>query len=257
MFKSLLSVTIGLCVFGIANPANAKTEAKPAIVLAAASLQESLDAAANRWSAKGHPKPRISFAGSSALARQIQAGAPADIFISADMAWMDSVQSQGLLRRGTRSNFLQNSLVLIAHKSNPVRVDIRQDRSLVSALGRGRLAVADPVNVPAGKYAKQALTHLNAWSSVRDRLAPADNVRSAMALVSRRAAPLGIVYETDARADPNVRIIAKFPANTHEQITYPLASIASSRNPEGNAFRQFLVSQEGKAIFRRFGFGVR
>lgn len=230
---------------------------QPPTVLAAASLQESMNAAADAWKAKGHPRPRISFAGSSALARQIEAGAPADIFVSADEPWMDEVQSRGLLRKGTRVSFLRNSLVLVAPRASTVRLRIAPGMALAGALGGGRLAIADPAGVPAGVYAKQALTKLGVWNSVQGRLAPGESVRAALALVSRGVAPLGIVYATDARADPGVRVVGVFPPASHDPISYPVAVIASSRNPEADAFRRYLVSAEGKAVFRRFGFGTK
>nr|WP_236549077.1 MULTISPECIES: molybdate ABC transporter substrate-binding protein [Novosphingobium] len=227
------------------------------LVLAAASLQESMNAAADAWTAKGHPRPKISFAGSSALARQIEAGAPADIFVSADEPWMDEVQSKGLLRAKTRVSFLTNDLVLIAPAAKPSRLKIRPGFALAAALGPNRLAVADTNAVPAGVYAKQALTRLKVWPSVQGKLAPAENVRAALALVSRGAAPLGIVYSTDARAEPGVRVVDTFPASSHDPISYPVAVLASSRHKDAEGFRRFLISAEGKAVFRRFGFGTR
>lgn len=239
----------------------AATQAAPArqapLVLAAASLQESMNAAADAWKARGHPRPRISFAGSSALARQLQSGAPADLFVSADEPWMDAVQSKGLIRKGTRVSFLRNSLVLIAPRTSTVRLRVGPGMPLARALGRSRLAIADPAGVPAGLYARQALTRLGTWASVKDRLAPGESVRAALALVSRGAAPLGIVYATDARADPGVRVVGVFPPTSHDPISYPVAVIANSRNPEADAFRRYLISAEGKAVFRRFGFRTK
>ncbi|WP_231568349.1 molybdate ABC transporter substrate-binding protein [Novosphingobium malaysiense] len=227
------------------------------IVLAAASLQESMNAAADAWEAKGHRRPRISFAGSSALARQVEAGAPADLFVSADEAWMDELESKNLLRSGTRSSFLRNTLVLIAPTDSKTILAVRPGMPLAEELGSGRLAIADPGGVPAGIYAKQSLTNLGLWDSVRGKLAPAENVRAALALVSRGAAPLGVVYGTDAQADPAVKVAGVFPQTSHDPISYPVALLDSSRNPDAEHFRQFLISSEGKAIFRRFGFGTQ
>jgi molybdate transport system substrate-binding protein len=227
------------------------------LVLAAASLQESMNAAADAWSAKGHPRPRISFAGSSALARQIEAGAPADLFVSADEPWMDELEGKKLLKPGTRVSFLRNTLVLIAPRTSKTKLTVRPNMPLAEALGSSRLAIADPNGVPAGIYAKQALTKLGVWNSVQTKLAPAENVRAALALVSRGAAPLGVVYGTDASADPSVKIIGTFPQNSHKPISYPVARLAASRNPEAEGFRRFLISGEGKAIFHRFGFGTK
>ncbi|MYL96976.1 molybdate ABC transporter substrate-binding protein [Novosphingobium sp. FGD1] len=249
-----LTATFAL-VFASAAPA--ATAPKAPVVLAAASLQESMNAAADAWKAKGHPRPRISFAGSSALARQIEAGAPADIFVSADEPWMDEVQSRGLLRKGSRVSFLRNSLVLVAPRASTVRLRISTGMPLAKALGGGRLAIADPSGVPAGVYGKQALTRLGVWRSVEGKLAPGESVRAALALVSRGAAPLGIVYATDARADRGVRVVGWFPASSHDPISYPVALIASSRNPEAEAFRRYLVSTAGKAVFRRYGFATK
>ncbi|MGE4432145.1 MAG: molybdate ABC transporter substrate-binding protein [Sphingobium sp.] len=230
---------------------------KPPLVLAAASLQESLEAAASSWAAKGHARPVLSFAASSALARQIDAGAPADLFLSADEAWMDYVAARKRIVAGTRLSFLHNRLVLIAPVASSVRLTIAPRFPLARALGRGRLAMADPAAVPAGKYGKAALQKLGVWSSVETRIASAENVRAAMALVERGAAPLGIVYATDARASAKVRVVGTFPATSHPPISYPVARLAASTSPEAEGFRRFLISREGKAIFARYGFAPR
>jgi molybdate transport system substrate-binding protein len=256
MHKSLAIVVTAFALLLPGVVAAAPARQAP-LVLAAASLQESMNAAADAWKAKGHPRPRISFAGSSALARQIEAGAPADLFVSADEPWMDEVQSKGLLRKGSRVSFLRNALVLIAPRASTVRLRVGAGMPLARALGPGRLAVADPAGVPAGVYARQALTRLGVWNAVQGRLAPGESVRAALALVSRGAAPLGVVYATDARADPGVRVVGTFPAASHDPISYPVALIAASRNPEAEGFRRYLVSSEGKAVFRRFGFGTK
>ena len=226
------------------------------LVLAAASLQESLNVAADRWTAKGHRRPVISFAGSSQLARQVESGARADIFISADEEWMDYVAAKGLLRRGTRVSFLNNRLVLIAPASSNVRLAIGPRFPLARALGGGRLAMADPASVPAGKYGKEALTNLGVWQGVEPKVARAENVRAALTLVRRGAAPLGIVYATDARAGGGVRVVDMFPVTSHTPVTYPVAILTASRHRDADAFRRFLIGTEGKAIFRGFGFGA-
>lgn len=227
------------------------------LILAAASLQEAMNDAADAWAARRHPRPVLSFAGSSALARQIEAGAPADMFISADTEWMDYVAAKRLIRPNTRSPFLSNSLVLIAPSDSRVRLTIARNFPLVRALGDGRLAMADPNAVPAGKYGKDALTHLGVWPSVAGRVAAAENVRAALALVERGAAPLGIVYATDARASTRVKVVGAFPANSHAPITYPLALLSRSSHPDAEAFRRFLLSPQGRAIFARRGFSLR
>ena len=250
--------TLALFVFALclaAAPAHA--EERGPVVLAAASLQEALTDAAAAWAAKGHPRPVISFAGSSALARQIEAGAPADMFISADSEWMDYVAGKGLLRRGSRAAFLSNRLVLIAPKASTAKLVIAQRFPLARALGKGRLAMADPDSVPAGKYGKAALSSLGVWAQVQAKIARAENVRAALALVERGEAPFGIAYATDARASAKVRVVGTFAASSHPPITYPLAMLRRSTDPEADTFRAFLLSREGKAIFARRGFVTR
>lgn len=235
-----------------ASPATAGD--RPPLVLAAASLHESLTRAADAWATQGHPRPLLSFAASPALARQILAGAPVDLFISADEQWMNAVAANGLVRRGTRVSLLGNRLVLIAPAGGRARLSIRPHFPLARALGRGRLAVADPDSVPAGRYAKAALTSLGVWGEVEAKLAPAENVRAALAFVERGEAPLGIVYATDARASRKVRIVATFPASSHPPIVYPIALLTTGRSRDSESFRRFLISERGKAIFRSFGF---
>lgn len=237
--------------------APAAAQPRAPLVLAAASLQESLGAAADAWARRGHPRPVISFAASSALARQIESGAPADMFVSADEVWMDYLAGRKLLRGGTRVPLLTNRLVLVAPAGSKLRLTIGRGFPLARALGKGRLAMADPDAVPAGKYGRQALTRLGVWHSVKSRIARAENVRAALAFVARGEAPLGIVYATDARAEPGVRVVGTFPAASHAPITYPVALLARSTSRDAEAFRRYLVSPQGKAIFRRFGFGVR
>jgi molybdate transport system substrate-binding protein len=242
-------------VLAIAKPALAQS--KGPLVLAAASLQESLNAAADGWAHKGHPRPVISFAASSALARQIESGAPADLFISADEEWMNYIAGKGNVRPNTRVSFLTNSLALIAPANSKVRLTIGPRFPLAQALGNGRLAMADPDAVPAGKYGKESLTKLGVWPSVEGKVARTENVRAALALVDRGETPLGIVYATDAKADNGVRVVGTFPASSHAPITYPIATLTASTNRNTEGFRRYLISAEGKAIFSRFGFGTR
>ena len=239
----------------LAGPASAAPAQAP-LVLAAASLQESMTAAADVWAKKGHPKPVISFAASSTLARQVEAGAAADLFVSADEEWMDALAAKGLIVPATRSDFLGNRLVVVAPAGSKVRIPLKPG-PLARVLGAGPLAMADTESVPAGKYGKAALLKLGVWDAVSAHVVRAENVRAALALVERGAAPLGIVYATDARASAKVRIAGVFPATSHPPITYPIAGLKASANPEGEAFRRFLVSREGKAIFLRFGFSAR
>ncbi|MFA5963237.1 MAG: molybdate ABC transporter substrate-binding protein [Sphingomonas sp.] len=247
MLRALLA-TLALLLIGAA-PA-------PPVVLAAASLQESMNAAADAWARHGHVRPVISFAGSSALARQIEAGAPADLFASADEDWMDELARKGLIAAGTRTDFLGNRLVVVAAPGGPAHIPAR-GAALARVLGAGPLAMADPDSVPAGKYGKAALVSLGAWDAVAAHVVRAESVRAALALVERGAAPFGIVYATDARAARAARVVGVFPAVSHPPIVYPLARLRAATNPDGEGFRRFLLSREGRAIFVRFGFTVR
>lgn len=246
-------MVLGMVVALIALvPASAR--AKAPLVLAAASLQESLTAAADQWAKRGHAKPTISFAASSALARQIDAGAPADLFISADEQWMDDVQKNGHVAPGTRVSFLANRLVLIAPADSKANIAIRKGMPLAQALGDRKLAMADPDSVPAGKYGKAALTSLGVWPQVQTKVARGDSVRAALAFVERDEAPYGIVYETDAKASNAVRVVGIFPENTHLPITYPVARLTTSTSSEAEGFRLFLISATGRALFQGYGF---
>ena len=238
-------------------PPAAIAQPRPPLVLAAASLQESMSAAADAWARAGHPRPVVSFAASSALSRQVIAGAPADLFVSADEEWMDALAAKHLIVPTSRANFLGNRLVVVAKAGNPMRIPLRPAAALARVLGAGPLAMADPAGVPAGRYGKQALQRLGAWGALSPKVVGAENVRAALALVERGAAPLGIVYATDARAAPGIRIAGVFPATAHAPIVYPIARLAASRNPEAEAFRRFLLSPRGKAIFVRHGFSAR
>ncbi|MEO7564494.1 MAG: molybdate ABC transporter substrate-binding protein [Sphingomicrobium sp.] len=238
----------------IASPAAAAARNRPPTVLAAASLQESLTKAADAWTARGHARPVISFAASSALARQIEAGAPADLFISADEGWMDQIARKGLVKAGTRSSFLGNSLVLIAPASARRTVTIRAGFPLARLLGPGRLSIADPDSVPAGKYAKAALVSLGVWRGVEDKLARGENVRAALAFVERGETPFGIVYKTDARASTKVWVAGTFPTSSYPRISYPIARLNSATSRDSEGFRRFLISPAGLHIFRAYGF---
>jgi molybdate transport system substrate-binding protein len=246
--RRLIGVALGLCL--IAIPAAAQRGDGP-LVLAAASLQESMTTAADAWARKGFRRPVVSFAASSVLARQVAAGGRADLFVSADVEWMDDLDRRAMLAPGTRTPFLGNRLVLVA------RADTPAPRRPLAAMLRGRIAVADPASVPAGRYAEAALRRLRLWNAAAPRLVRAENVRAAMALVERGAAPYGIVYATDARASARVRVAGVFPQSSHPPIVYPLARLRSSTHPEAERFRQFLLSDEGRAIFTRYGFSRR
>ncbi|WP_254913973.1 molybdate ABC transporter substrate-binding protein [Sphingobium sp. Z007] len=237
----------------MANPVGAANERGP-VVLAAASLQDVLTVAATEWARQGHVQPILSFAGSSALARQIQAGAPADLFISADEDWMDVVEKAGSVRAGARADIAGNRLVLVAPLRQPVRLTIGRGMPIARTLGSSRLAMADPDSVPAGRYGKAALNKLGVWTGVAAKLVRAENVRAALALVERGEAKLGVVYATDARASRKVRIVGVFPADSHPPIRYPVARLKSSRHPDAEGFRRFLLSPKGRAVLTRYGF---
>ena len=236
--------------------APAAAQQRGPLLLAAASMQEAMTAAADAWAARGHPRPVLSFAGSSALARQIRAGAPADLFVSADEDWMDDVEKAGLVMRGTRANLAGNRLVLVRPANTRLSLRIGRNMPIARALGDGRLAMANPDSVPAGKYGKAALTALGVWPSVAPKVARADNVRAALALVERGATPLGIVYATDARAGNGVAIVGAFPESSHAPIRYPLARLTASRHRDAEGFRRFLLSSAGRSILKRYGFSA-
>jgi molybdate transport system substrate-binding protein len=240
-----------------AFPALAQTPAPPTVtVFAAASLKESLDAVAVQWQARSGQKVLVSYAASSALAKQIEQGAPADIYISADGEWMDYLAGKKLVDPASRFNLVGNQLVMIAPADSPVKKLRLDANSLHGALGDARLAVAETSSVPAGRYAKQSLEHLKLWPVVESHLASAENVRAAMAFVARGECPLGIVYATDALAEPKVRVVASFPASSHEAIIYPAARTAASDPAVSRGFLAFLKGSQARAIFRRAGFSL-
>jgi molybdate transport system substrate-binding protein len=249
-FVALLGLLMAL---GLARAACA---ADDVLVFAAASLKNALDDAAHAFEKQGGAPVKISYAASPQLAKQIENGAPADIFVSADLDWMDYLQKRNLIEPATRKNLLGNRLVLVAPADSTVKVDIRPGFDLAGLLKGGRLAMADPDSVPAGKYGKAALENLGVWNMVQPHVAGAENVRAALLYVDRRETPLGIVYATDAAADPGVRIVGTFPENTHPPIIYPVALTASSKNPESAKFLAFLESPAAKPAFEKQGFTV-
>jgi len=231
---------------------------EPVTVFAAASLTDALRELGRSWEARGNSAPRLSFAASSALARQIEQGAPADLFMSADEPWADYLAERGLLAEGTRSSPLGNALVLVAPADRARAVDLARGTDMLALLGGGRLATGDPSNVPAGRYAREALTWMGQWDRIAPRLARADNVRSALLLVERGEAPLGIVYATDAMASPGVRVIGTFPPESHTAITYPFAlTRRSAGNNRARALLEFLRGPEAAGAWQRFGFSMR
>ncbi len=234
-----------------------KTEATTITIFAAASLRNALDNAAKAYDKSTGNKVVISYAGSSALAKQIAQGAPADIFISADLDWMNYVQKAKIIKDDTRFNLLGNRLVLIAPKSSTVSVKIAKDFPLATILGDNHIAMANVKAVPAGKYGSAALRKLGVWSAVEPKVAQAANVRAALALVAQGEAPLGIVYETDAAAEPKVKIIDVFPEDTHPPIIYPIAMIAATKNADAaKAFIDYLKTPGAQAFFTEQGFTI-
>ena len=223
-------------------------------VFAAASLKNALDEAGRQYEQRSGNKVINSYAASSALARQIENGAPADLFISADTDWMDHVEKRNLLKPGTRINLLRNEIVLIAPAASAVAVEIKRNFPLAQLLGDNRLAMADPDSVPAGKYGKAALQALGVWPSVANKVARAENVTAALLFVSRAEAPLGIVYRTDAVSDKRVRIVGAFPAGTHPPVVYPAALLVSGKSPNAAKFFEYLKSGSAMEIFRKHGF---
>jgi molybdate transport system substrate-binding protein len=238
----------------IAGPAAAP--GRDVLVFAAASLKNALDDANAEYQKQTGRKVVVSYAASPTLAKQIEAAAPADVFISADLDWMDYLARRKLIKPETRANFLGNRLVLISPLGAQRDVTVAPGFPLAALLGQGRLAMADPDAVPAGKYGKAALEHLGVWSAVQARLARTDNVRAALALVSRGEAPLGVVYQTDAAADPKVKIVGFFGEDTHPPITYPMAALAASTAPAAPAYLQFLRSPAARPCFEKQGFTV-
>ena len=232
-------------------------QANPLQIYAAVSLKNALDRIAKDWAAQGHAPLVLNYAASSTLAQQIAAGAPADVFFSADLAWMDWLAARGMIRSGQRRLILGNDLVLISAAQSSLTLRLEQGANLRHALGDGLLAIADPRTVPAGKYGKAALVSLGLWDQVSDRLAPADHVRAVVQFVARGEAPLGIVYRTDLRAEPSLRLVAVFPTGTHEPIRYPAAVMMASTHPQAVDFLTYLEGAQAQAHFSAEGFLTR
>ena len=243
-----------LVALSIIAPARAEVAPKPEIlVFAAASLTNVLGELSTSWTQRSGVNVKLSFAASSVLARQIEAGGKADVFIPADPEWMDYLAQRGLIDASTRRNLVGNRLVLIAPADSTIRLRIAPGFDLAGALEGGRLATGDPDTVPVGRYVRSALVSLGVWDKMADRLVRADNVRSALMFVARGEVPLGIVYATDARVDRKVRIVDTFPENTHAPITYPGATIKGAR-PEAANYVAFLGSPEAAATWKKSGF---
>lgn len=223
-------------------------------VYAASSLKDALDELAKRFEKDTGNRVIASYAGSPMLARQIEKGAPADLFISADRDWMDYLEKRNAIRPGSRVNIVLNRLVLVAPVESSIALTIGPNFPLSATLGKGRLAMADPDSVPAGKYGKAALEKLGVWKEVAPKVARAENVRAALALVARAEAPLGIVYSTDANAERKVRVVDKFSPTLHPPIVYPAAVLAESQSKIADALLRFLQSALARAVWQHYGF---
>ena len=249
--RSLLAAMLvgALLCPGIAGAQTALT------VFAAASLKNALDEVNAAFTRRTRVKVVVSYAATSALVKQIEAGAPADVFLSADLRWMDYAAERKLIKPDTRVNLLGNALVLIAPKPSKVdNIAISKGFDIAALAGQGRIAVANVESVPAGRYAKAALQSLGAWPAAEKKLAMAENVRAALAFVARGETQVGIVYSTDAKAEPNVKVIGAFPDGAHPPVIYPVAAAAATAKPEVARYLTFLRSREAKAAFERHGF---
>ena len=262
MFRRSLLAALGAVLLACAGPDSLRAqEPAPLTIFAAASLQDALRALEPAWraAAPGNVPLRFSFAASSALARQIEQGAPADLFMSADEPWMDYLAERNMIAPATRISPLGNALVLVAPANSPLpALTLGRATDLATLLGQGRLATGDPAHVPVGRYAQQALEWMGQWQAIGSRLARADNVRSALLLVERGEAPLGIVYATDAKASQGVRVIGTFPGESHPPVTYPFAvTRRAEANPQAQAALAFLAGPATAATWQRYGFSLR
>ncbi|ARQ60426.1 molybdenum ABC transporter substrate-binding protein ModA [Rhizobium sp. Kim5] len=255
-WMKLTTAAIAASWLGAAALPTKAEAAEKLTVFAAASLKDALDAANAAWAKESGKQAVTSYAASGALAKQIENAAPADIFISADLDWMDYLAKKNLIKADSRTNLLGNRIVLVAEKDKAKPVEIKQGFDLAGLLGDGKLAMGEPKSVPAGKYAMAALEKLVVWTSVETKVAGAESVRAALALVSRGEAPYGIVYQTDATADKGVAIVGTFPADSHPPIIYPVAILAESRNPDAAAYLDFLKSDKAAGFFTAQGFTV-
>jgi len=255
MSRKLLCIV--LLFFAPGSPAQpaTSTQQRPVLVFAAASLTDALQEIASNCEKSGHVPVKSSFAASSSLARQIESGAQADVFFSADTDWMDYLEKHNLIQVATRRNVLGNTLVLIAPAQSQIKLKIAPHFPLAAALGEGRLATGDPDSVPVGRYARSALKTLGVWDQVANRIARAENVRVALLYVTRGEAPLGIVYGSDTLVEKGVRVVDTFPPDTHEPIVYPVA-LTRSAQPAAATFMSCLVSPPSEQIFVKYGFKV-
>lgn len=260
MSKTFLKSLVLICALGVSSLAKAApTEPQAISVFAAASLQNALSDIAKAYTAQTGVAVRLTFGGSPSIARQIEQGAPADIIISADGDWMDHVQTRNLIDPASRTNLISNRLVLVAPVAAPVTLALTPpasaQKAMARTLGPGRLAMADPDTVPAGRYGKAGLVTLGLWDGVKGKIAPSDSVRNALAFVARGEAPLGLVYASDAVAEPKVKIVGVLPRTSHPLIVYPGAVVQASKVPDqAKAFLAWLKSRRAQAILLKAGF---
>lgn len=252
---SLPHRAIGAILLALFLTSGHAAEPPPVTVFAAASLTDALKQVGDDFTKETGVPIRFSFAASSTLARQIEAGSAADVFLSADIDWMDYLDQRNLIRKASRRNLLGNRLALVAPADSKLVLKIAPHFALRAALGDERLATGDPDSVPVGRYARQALTSLGVWEEVADRLVRAENVRGALMFVERGEVPIGIVYETDAAIDPKVRVIDLFPPGSHAAIVCP-AALLPGASADGARFQAYLQGPQAKAVFTRFGFAV-
>jgi molybdate transport system substrate-binding protein len=256
--RALLTTVLAmLCLLTAAVPKTAAQSPAKLIVFAASSLTDALQEIGGAFGRAGGPPVTFSFAASSTLAKQIEAGADGDLFLAADTAWLDYLDQRGLIIPETRRPLLGNALVLVVPAAQARTLTIRGDGAWLAALPAGRIATGDPAHVPVGRYARQALERLGVWAAVEPRLARADNVRSALVLVERGEAAAGIVYATDVAASKRVTVAGIFPADSHDPITYPVALLKGRDGPTARRFLAYLASAEARAIFAKHGFTVR
>jgi molybdate transport system substrate-binding protein len=248
--RRLFGAVAGAACLCVSQPALAER----VTVYAAASLKESVDEIAKQVQAQSGDRIVVSYAGSSALAKQIENGAPADVFISADLDWMDYLAQRNLIQPASRTTLLSNQLVLIAPLNAEHLLKIAPKFPLAARLGVEKLAMANPATVPAGKYGKAALEYFGVWNAVSANVARTDNVRAALTLVARGEAPYGIVYRTDALAEKRVAIVDTFPAGSHPPVIYPAALTASSNSPAARGFLDYLQSSAARAVWQKYGF---
>ncbi len=235
---------------------SASAQTTPVTVFAAISLKDALEETAKAFTTSDGTEIRFSFASSATIAKQIENGAPADLFASADLSWMNYLVEKSRVKSATRTNLLGNRLVVVAPFASPLKELELTPEAFLKALGDGRLAMGDIKSVPAGVYGKSALEKLGLWSTVESHVAQTENVRSALLFADRGEVPLAIVYATDAKADPNVKIVANFPADSHEPIIYPFAVTSTAKGEGADRFLNFLKGPAGKAIFEKYGFPV-